>query len=150
MNPLKEYTITVSKKGDELVKWSGGEFLVCNIEGSDGKRFTIPKFKKDQSVSVAYEQVQKVSVGDTITCAVDEKEKTNKEGKTYTTRTIRSIKGDEHGTPHTSQQIETTQSDFKQGITKDRWAEFEARLSKLEAYHNDIPPAETDLNELPF
>lgn len=102
MSDLKEYTIKVNSIGDEIVKWSGGEFIVKNVFDENDKKYGIPKLKKDGTISVAYTQAEKVSVGDSITVAVDEQQKT-KEGKTYTTRTIRSIKGDEHGTPYTAQ-----------------------------------------------
>lgn len=103
MADLKEYTITVQKMADELVKYDGGDFVVRNVFDDKDKKYGIPKLKKEGGMTVAYEQSLKVQVGDRITVAVDEKQKKNKDGKEYTVRTIRSIKGDEHGVPYVAQ-----------------------------------------------
>lgn len=107
MTDLKEYTIKVASKAEVLVPYQENgvdkSFVVVEIKDTEDKKYSIPKLKKDGSQSVAFEQIGKVSVGDTITVGVDEKPKKNKDGKEYTARTIRNIKGDEHGVPFTNQ-----------------------------------------------
>lgn len=119
---LKEQTIQVDSISDKKIEYSGGSFIVREIE-SAGKKYSIPKTKKDGGLTVAYEKSNKVEVGDKITVAVDEKQKTSKEGRDYTVRTIRDIKGDEHGVPHTSQPIQPKE---------DRFAELLNRLDEME------------------
>lgn len=102
MNDLKEYSIVVSKMGDEIVKWSGGEFIVRNIFDEKERKYGIPKLLKGGGTTKAYTQSLKINVGDKVTVAVDEEQKKNKDGQEYIARTIRFIKGDEHGTPYTT------------------------------------------------
>lgn len=146
---LKEYTITISSKGEKLVKYAGGDFVVIEVIDSNEKKYSIPKLKKDGTTSVAYDQIQKVSVGETITVGVDEKPKENKDGKSYVARTIRSIKGDEYKVPYTKPTPKTV--DIEAGERSDSQgepnrasnsvsrAEFEALKARVFMLEKDVP-----------
>lgn len=114
---LKEYTITVSSKGEKLVKYAGGDFVVVEVVDSNDKKYSIPKLKVDGKITVAYEQIQKVAVGETITVGVDEQQKKSKDGKSYTARTIRSIKGDEYKIPYTKPATVNIETGEKTGVS---------------------------------
>lgn len=145
---LKEYTIIIASKGDKSVKYDGGSFIVREITDSNNKKYSIPKLKKDGSVTVAYKQSEKVEVGHSVTVGVDEQEKSfTQDGKThqYIKRTIRMIKGDEHGTPHTNQ-----------SVPNPSLADLTERIVRIEEalFKDEAPPlqeAETiNVDEIPF
>ena len=86
---LLNKTIQISAKEEKL---QGGK-PVYKIKDEKGLTYTIYKFKKNDSVSVAWDQITKLSVGDNVFIGYVENQG-EYEGKTVTYRTILTLSTD--------------------------------------------------------
>jgi hypothetical protein len=83
-NDLIMKAITLSGEEKKVINGS----TVISIKDEKGLKYSFWEKKQDGSVSKAYEGYQKFSLGDTVEIHYSEAQKTNKEGKAYTARSI--------------------------------------------------------------
>lgn len=106
-NKLLNKTIQISAKEEKL---QNGKPVV-KIKDEKGLTYTIYKFKKDDSVSIAWEQMEKLSVGENVFIGYVE-DQGEYEGKAVTYRTIRTLSTDiAQGMANHSAQTETPRNE---------------------------------------
>lgn len=88
-NKLLNKAITISAKEEKLQ----GNKPVMKLKDEKGLTYTVYKTKQDGSISVAWEQIQELSVGDTVQIGYVE-DLGDYQGKTVTYRTIRNFNKD--------------------------------------------------------
>lgn len=111
-NKLLNKTIQISAKEEKL---QSGKPVV-KIKDEKGLTYTIYKFKKDNSVSIAWEQMEKLSLGENVFIGYVEEINDSPEYGKVTYRTIRTISTDiAQGVANYQSQTETPHSvaDFK-------------------------------------